>query len=131
MALECQAAETLEQLVKKWRMVSGSTRGRQGRQADEACRGGRCIPVRQVCRDSQEVRPGKGLQVDYEEESGQRVTLANGEEDREDKREVLEKKRGRGLFVQGGDPASYTAADCFIRTAMKRRVHRLLKYAVH
>jgi hypothetical protein len=60
---KCQVAETLEQLVKKWRMVSGCTGVRQ--------RGGRCIPVAQVCLDSQEVRPGKAPGIDYEDEGGQ------------------------------------------------------------
>jgi hypothetical protein len=110
---KCQAAETLEQLVKKWRMVSRCSGVRQ--------RGGGCIPVGQVCLDSQEVRPGKGLQVDYKEEDGQKVPQADGEEDGEYKRDVMERKSGRGLPMKGGNPASYTAADCFNSNRHEKR----------
>ncbi len=71
------------------------------------------------------------FQVDYEE-GGQRVPLADGEEDGEDRRYVMEKKRGRGLTMKSGNPASYTAADYFILTAMKKDAPlRLPKYPVH
>ncbi len=97
--------------------------GRQGRQAGEAA-------APQWCRFAWTPKRSCQERLHYKEEEGQKVPLADGEEDGEDKRDVMEKKSGRGLSVKGGNPASYTAADYFIRTAMKRRVHRLPKYHV-
>ncbi len=48
----------------------------------------------------------EGLQVNDKKHGGQGVSLADGEEDGEDRGDLMEKKRGRSLSVEGGNPAS-------------------------
>ncbi len=46
----------------------------------------------------------EGLQVNDEEQGGQGVPLADGEEDGEDRGDLMEKKGGCSLSVEGGNP---------------------------
>ncbi len=52
----------------------------------------------------------EGLQVNDKKQGGQGVPLADGEEDGEDRGDLMEKKRSRSLSLEGGNPASENLA---------------------